>query len=237
MAIRNHSSLTRTITLLLFITLLGSIVFTIIRIVDSPVVPTDAAQSINKSKSDYVLMLLQCTLGLIVMLLPSFIERKLNLNIPSVMVLFYLVFLYAAIYLGEVRSFYYAIPNWDMILHTFSGFMLGCISFSFITLLNNRNRIPLSVSPAFVALFAFGFAMTLGVFWEFYEYFVDGAFGLNMQKFITAEGVMLTGRDALSDTMEDLMVDGLGALLASLVGYISLKHNKGWIEKLQIKRK
>ena len=44
------------------------------------------------------------------------------------------------------------------------------------------------------------------------------------------------GREALSDTMEDLIVDGVGALVISIIGYISLKYNKGWIEKLLIKR-
>ena len=41
----------------------------------------------------------------------------------------------------------------------------------------------------------------------------------------------------LVDTMEDLIVDGVGAFFISVIGYISLKHNKGWIEKLLLKRK
>ncbi len=45
------------------------------------------------------------------------------------------------------------------------------------------------------------------------------------------------GRLALADTMEDLIVDGVGAFAISVIGYISLKYNKGWVEKLLIKRK
>lgn len=231
----HRSRFERIFTIFLFVTLLGSMVFTIIRLASSPTVPEDTAET--KAKSDYALMILQCALGLVVMLLPSLIEKRLNLRIPSIMMMFYLVFLYAAIYLGEVHSFYYLIPNWDLILHTFSGFMLGCLSFSFITLLNKWDKIPMALSPLFVAIFAFCFTLSLGVFWEFYEYIVDGALGLNMQKFITADGVVLQGREALADTMEDLMVDGVGAFAASLAGYISLKHNKGWIEKFQIKKR
>ena len=47
----------------------------------------------------------------------------------------------------------------------------------------------------------------------------------------------LFGRLALADTMEDLIVDGIGAFAISVIGYISLKYNKGWVEKLMLKRK
>lgn len=50
-----------------------------------------------------------------------------------------------------------------------------------MSLLNNDERITLSMSPVFVALFACSFAVFLGVFWEFYEFAAD-SFGMNMQK-------------------------------------------------------
>ena len=50
-------------------------------------------------------------------------------------------------------------------------------------------------------------------------------------------GTQLIGRAALTDTMIDLFVDAVGALIMSIIGYISLKYNKGWIEKLQVKIK
>ena len=37
--------------------------------------------------------------------------------------------------------------------------------------------------------------------------------------------------------MEDLIVDCIGAFTMSIIGYISLKYKKGWIEKLLIKIK
>jgi hypothetical protein len=230
-----RSRFERFITIFLFATLVGSIVFTVVRMLNTPS-EISGGEDV-KAKSDYALMLLQCTLGLVVMALPSFIEKRLDLRIPSIMMIFYLLFLYAAIYLGEVRSFYYIIPHWDVILHCFSGFMLGCLGFSFITLLNKWEKIPIHLSPLFVAIFAFCFTLSLGVFWEIYEFGFDGLLNLNMQKFIEADGTAMIGREALKDTMEDLIVDGIGAFAASLVGYISLKYNKGWIEKFQIKRK
>lgn len=234
MARPNRSRIELLISVFLFVSLVASIVFTVIRISTAPSVPGDSVDA--KGKTDYVLMLVQCTLGLVVMLFPSVIEKRLNLHIPSIMMILYLLFLYAAIYLGEVQNFYYQIPHWDIILHTFSGFMLGCLSFSFITLLNKWDKMSMNLRPIFVAVFAFCFTITLGVFWEVYEYTLDGIMGLNMQKFITADGTVLIGRAALADTMEDLIVDGLGALGASIVGYVSLKYNKGWIERFQIRK-
>ncbi len=182
-------------------------------------------------------MLVQCVLGMVVMFLPGVISRRLKIEIPLGMMVLFVIFLYCAIYLGEVRSFYYHISSWDTVLHWFSGAMIGALGFSFVALFNNAERIPVNLSPFFVAAFAFCFAVTLGVFWEFYEYTFDGLLGLNMQKFALEDGTQLAGRAALQDTMKDLFVDAIGAFAASLIGYISLKHKKGWIERFQIIRK
>lgn len=61
--------------------------------------------------------------------------------------------------------------------------------------------IPVSMSPAFVALFTFCFALTLDVLWEIYEFTVDALFQTNMQKYALEGGEALTGQAALQDTM------------------------------------
>ena len=38
-------------------------------------------------------------------------------------------------------------------------------------------------------------------------------------------------------TMKDLIVDALGAFVMSSIGYVSLKYNRGWLERIQIKHK
>lgn len=172
----------------------------------------------GRVKSDYVLMLVQCILGLFAMTLPGLLSHRFQIEIPSGMLVLYAIFLYGAIFLGEVRSFYYTVPHWDTILHTFSGGMLGALGFSFVTLLNKTDKIPLNLSPLFIAIFAFCFAVTLGVFWEIYEFTFDGVLGLNMQKFALESGEQLMGRAALQDTMKDLIVDCLGAFIMALVG-------------------
>ena len=101
----------------------------------------------------------------------------------------------------------------------------------FVTLLNKVDKIPINLSPFFVCLFAFCFAITIGVAWEIYEFSFDGLLHLNMQKFMTEEGVELVGRAALSDTMSDLIVDAIGAFIISVLGYISLKYKKIFINR------
>ena len=215
-------------------TFLASTVYVSVRIILAPVAAPDSDGEV-RVKSDYVLMLLQCIIGLAAMMLPGILQRAIRLDIPSVMLLVYALFLYCAIYLGEVRNFYYTVPHWDTVLHTFSGAALGALGFSLVSLLNKTESLHLSLSPVFVALFAFSFAVSLSVIWEIYEFAVDGLWGTNMQKFALEGGVPLLGRAALMDTMKDLIVDVIGAFAASAAGYISLKYEKGWLERFQLK--
>jgi len=217
-----------------FVLLVLAVIYLIFEIVAAPteINPGNAATAYERVKSDYVLMLVQCLLGIIAMFIPSMAKRRLNLEIPSGMLFLYTIFLYCAIYLGEVKSFYYTVPHWDTILHTFSGGMLGALGFSVVKLLNETEKIPMNLSPVFVAIFAFCFALSLGVLWEIYEFTFDGILGLNMQKFALENGTQLVGREALTDTMKDLIVDAVGAFVICSIGFVSLKYKKGWIEKL-----
>ena len=72
--------------------------------------------------------------------------------------------------------------------------------------------IPVSMSPAFAALFTFCFALALDVLWEIYEFTVGALFQTSMQKYALEGGEALTGQAALQDTMGDLIVDFIGAL-------------------------
>ncbi len=204
---------------IVFVLLALSAVFAIVRIIQAPSV---VAEEITKVKSDYVLPLFACLSGLVVMALPAFIERKRKIDIPDSMEILYALFLFCAIYLGEVRDFFYRIPHWDTLLHAFSGLMLGLIGFTVVDLLNEVDTVKIRLSPVFVALFAFSFALAAGCVWEIYEYLADDLMGLNMQKFRLADGTTLIGHAALSDTMEDMMVDTASALVATILGYLRI---------------
>lgn len=210
------------IAVVLFITLALSVVYSLVRFLAAPVSLPESAERAHV-KSDYLLMLIQCLGGLAVMALPSLISRKWKLDLPNILYVLYYLFLYCAVFLGEVFEFYYIVPHWDSILHAFSGAMLGALGFILVEILNDNEKIKVSLSPAFIALFAFCFALAAGAVWEIYEFTCDGLMDLNMQKFATESGVLLAGRAALNDTMKDIVVDALSALGVSLIGFTRLK--------------
>lgn len=222
------------ISIVLFISLVGSIIFVVVRLIQSSF---NGDNLELHTRGDYILMLIQCVLGLIVMFLPSFIQRRFSIIFPDQIYVMYLVFLYCSIYLGEVGKFYYLIPFWDSILHGFSGVMLGALGFTVVNLLNREERLTVKLSPSFVSLFSLCFAVTLGVVWEIYEFTFDGLLGLNMQKFALQGGALFVGRDALIDTMKDLIIDFIGALAMTIIGYFSIKKERDWVIQISLKRK
>lgn len=210
------------IGVILFITLVFSIFYSVFKILTTPevIVNPEVGQHL---RSDYVLMLIQCILGLAMMGLPSILQKHLSFELPNSMCIIYFVFLYCAIYLGDVRNFYYIIPHWDTILHGFSGVMLGAFGFSLVKILNDSDKIHVVLSPAFICLFAFCFALAGGAVWEIYEFTADSLLGLNMQTHRLEDGTSLVGILALQDTMYDLILDSVGALITVVCGYISMR--------------
>ena len=199
--------------------------------------PTAFYEQAHRTKADYVLMIVQCCLGIIVLHLPGLLSRRFHFDVPYRLYILYILFLYCAIFLGEVRNFYYVIPHWDTILHGFSSIMTGLFGFMVVSILNQSTKTAVTLSPLFVALFAFCFSAAVGSLWEIYEFVFDGMLGMNMQKFLLEDGSPLLGRAALSDTMEDILVDCAGAFIASLYGYLSLKYHRGWIHTYLIEKR
>lgn len=222
-----------TIFKILFVLLALSVVYATYNLITAP--SGISNKEYELVKSDYVLMILQCIVGMIVIFLPSQVEKKFGLNIPDTMEIMYFIFLFCAIYLGEVRNFYYKIPYWDTILHAFSAGMLGFLGFVIVDFFNKKQIKGTNLSPFFVCLFAFCFALTVGAVWEIYEYLADHILGTNMQKFMTASGTILTGHDALGDTMKDIIVDFIGAFVVVALGYVHLKREEKNKAKFNIK--
>ena len=122
-----------------------------------------------------------CVLSLALFTIPSLIEEKLKIDIPTVLEATIYLFIFAAEILGEINNFYGIIPHWDSILHTINGFLAAGIGFSLIDLLNQNSK-RINLSPIFVAIVAFCFSMTIGVVWEFFEYGADRYLKFDMQK-------------------------------------------------------
>ncbi|HIV24680.1 MAG TPA: hypothetical protein IAB71_02655 [Candidatus Scatomonas pullistercoris] len=136
------------------------------------------AQILNRNYENVFL----CVLTLLLFTLPSAVEIRMEIDIPAGMQAIILLFIFAAEILGEINKYYLIFPEWDTMLHTLNGFLAAAIGFALVDLLNRSERFSFKLSPLFVVLVAFCFSMTIGVFWEFFEYFMDISFGLDMQK-------------------------------------------------------
>jgi hypothetical protein len=198
-----------------------------------------------------------CLLVLVLFMLPGFVKRTLKVEMPSTLEIIIILFIFAAEILGELQSYYIHYQYWDTMLHTVNGFICAAIGFALVDILNSEQRIAVRLSPLFLSLAAFCFSMTVGVLWEFVEYFADTIFHLDMQKDtvintivsvsldptasnipITISGindVIINGKSlglggyldvGLYDTMEDLLVNFIGAVSFSVIGFIDAKNKK-----------
>ena len=147
-------------------------------------------------------------------LLTALFRRRYRVYIPPEFQLISAAFVFISLYLGSARDFYYRFWWWDMVLHTGSGFLLGIAGWIALFLLNRTDRIPRGMRPGFVCFFGVTFAVFLGVIWEIIEFLMDRMWPhLNMQT--TETGVV--------DTMNDLIVDTIGAIIVALMGWAYFK--------------
>lgn len=123
-----------------------------------------------------------CLLTLILFMAPSFVERRLHIKLPTALEITVLIFIFCAEVLGEIACFYIKYPLWDTMLHTVNGFLFAAFGFCLVDLLNENRSVKFRLSPDFLALVAFCFSMTIGIFWEFFEFSMDHLFALDMQK-------------------------------------------------------
>lgn len=195
-----------------------------------------------------------CALTLILFTVPSFIQRNWHIEIPNVLEIIILFFIFAAEILGEISSYYVRYPGWDTALHTTTGFLAAAIGFSLVDILNRSDRVKFDLSPLFVSIVAFCFSMTIAVLWEFFEFSMDHFFAMDMQKdtivhvinsvtldptlsntVISIKGIddVIVNGTALGlggyldigllDTMKDMFVNFIGAVVFSFIGYFYIK--------------
>ena len=198
-----------------------------------------------------------CFLSLLLFTIPTLIEDKFKIGIPSLLESIIYLFIFSAEILGEINNFYGNIPYWDTILHTINGFLAAGVGFSLVDILNKSSK-NIKLSPLYVAIVAFCFSMTIGVLWEFFEYGMDRYLRLDTQKdrivnvistvkldpnndnkAVIIDNIkethIITDDDeivieggyldiGINDTMKDLMVNFIGAVCFSTIGYLYIKN-------------
>ncbi|MEE0745590.1 MAG: hypothetical protein UIL73_03775 [Anaerovoracaceae bacterium] len=174
-----------------------------------------------------------CLLTLVLLIVPSFLQVALRIELPTMLEITLLIFIFAAEILGEIFNFYSLFPFWDTVLHTLNGFLAAAIGLSLVRLLNKSDRLLIYLSPLFTSIVAFCFSMTIGVFWEFFEFSMDTFLHFDMQKdtvIHTISSVMLnpTGENdpVILENINDVTVSGQDL---GLGGYLDI----GLIDTMQ----
>lgn len=150
--------------------------------------------------------------AIVFILLPFLVQAHTGFYLPRAFSFFLAFFVYGTLFLGEINRFYYSVWWWDLMLHFASAFAFGLIGL--IVLVFSVSRKTLTAKPITLALFAFSFALMVGVLWEIFEYTGDQLFNMDMQK------------DGLHDTMGDFIINTAGALVAAGIGYFFLSPKK-----------
>ncbi|AFA48262.1 hypothetical protein [Acetobacterium woodii] len=203
-----------------------------------------------------------CVLTLLLFMIPGFLNKRMNIVLPGTLEIIVLLFIFGAEILGEINEYYLLFDQWDDMLHIINGFLCAAIGFSMIDILNQNEKVTFSLSPIFVALVAFCFSMTVGVIWEFFEFGMDLFFKTDMQKdtilpmissvifnpegknvavMMPIDSMVVNGVPwnyggyidiGLYDTMNDLFVNFIGAVIFSTIGYFYIKNrSKGKFAK------
>lgn len=184
----------------------------------------------TEKQAEHFLRLVQVGFGLVALLFPSLLKQHTRILLPQRITFIYAVFLYLALLLGSLGGFYDTVAEWDTIQHALSSALFGVLGFSVIANLQEGGVQRLNLTPVLSSLFSFCLATTIGVLWEFYEFFADSIMGQNTQRTMTIEGVPLIGQAALLDTMGDLIVNCTAAAIVAILGYFALKSSGNWLE-------
>lgn len=174
-------------------------------------------------------------------LLPEFFEKVFRCKISLPVYLFGLLYAVGPM-LGQCHNLYYLVSWWDKALHISGGIMFAILGFYlFEAMGGDRKRILLC------AVFALCFSMAVSALWEFVEFGSDRIFGTDMQddsivtelnSYLLDEGVGVAGSIenihavvidgtplpvsgyidiGLLDTMWDMILESLGALIVCLM--------------------
>lgn len=199
-----------------------------------------------------------CLLSFALMLLPSFAERQLHIELPTTLEILLYIFIFCAEILGEIECYYLKYPLWDTMLHTVNGFLFAAIGFCLVDILNQSSRFRFALSPLFLTVVAFCFSMTVGTLWEFFEFSNDLFTLSDMQKDFVVSTISSVTFDptqsnipvpmsdivrttiesadgsvrqiagyldiGLIDTMKDLVVNFIGAVIFSIIGFFHVKY-------------
>jgi len=149
--------------------------------------------------------------GLLVTFLPMIFSNIFGKNLPASLEIITFLFIFGLLVFGSIRGMYSEFWWWDILLTFGAAIAMGFVGLTIFHILDRSGCIK--PSPSIVLFFTFCFAFSLGALWELFEFIVDTLFGFGLQL-------------GLLDTMKDMAVNFLGALIVSLSGFLRLRSGK-----------
>lgn len=148
---------------------------------------------------------------------PYVINELCKVNLNTIVVLCYQIFLCLSIVVGSIWKLYSIFEFYDVIMHFVSGVLIVIIAYSVIS--HSKN---ISANLFWTMIICFSIAMMGGAVWEIWEFSCDGILGYNAQHTLG-----MSGRDAIMDTMIDIICDFAGASVASVgIAIVKCRMNK-----------
>lgn len=204
----------QTVTWLIRLILIGTVLFVLSMIAMRIVWSGDSVDS----SGVYFELLYQAIIVLVLSFIPDYLERRRKVILPRVLELTIVLFMFSTVFVGDGLGLYDRFWWWDDLAHAVSGVIIGFLGFLLVGHLNYRYQ--MNIKPIFIALFAFCIATTLGVLWEIFEFAIDVFLGTPSQRWNLPPDTVLMGRpyqgSGLRDTMSDLIINGVGALISSV---------------------
>ncbi len=156
-----------------------------------------------------------CVVALVLTLLPAIHARTLDAGIPIELELAVLWLMVTDMTLGNSIGLY-RLAWYDKTLHLSSSMLIATIGFLAIYLLHltQNTRFHPWLDGLAILLVTLG----VGALWEIAEFAVDRLFGLRTQG--------SPNLDAITDTMFDLILDGIGGVLGAVLGPLYMRHSK-----------
>lgn len=150
--------------------------------------------------------------------LPVLLELIFKLKVGKITNISYQSFLFFSILVGSIWRMYDKIACYDIIVHALSGVLIALIAYSLFA--NYRKNNKLSLIWLFILVFSV--SMACGGLWEIWEFVTDILLDGNSQR---VNG--LVGRDAVMDTMLDILCDFGGGVIGAIISvFIERKNNK-----------
>lgn len=182
----------------------------------------------------------------------AFPKKTFPRQIPSVMQDILVVMAFCASFCGKFLNFYYDVRWWDSGMHLISGGLCVLIGYEVVVAMQKRDKKAVATSVA--VLCAFGFSFFVSTCWELFEFIMDqvmcktaaqtGGVPGDAQHWCWAlaegtpkeatifnpyftDGANGYDRWPLMDTMQDTILNTIGAVVAWVILKIRPYHHKG----------